>query len=268
MDTKMDLCRSSRSLGAVIAVLALSQCTSSTYAPERAACERLINCIAQVEPSAGAGALQSYGDGSVCWNSAQAAAVCGNACKSSLAELTAGYPGVPQCGCQSDADCPGSGRRHCDVTTGLCQVCVDDAQCPGASPHCTPASSPLMDRACVPCTPQTQATDCPSARPYCSANAQCVVCTDDGQCEVGLCRAGKCNPDCYLTAEVLFREIVSGIDHSKVHCSNGLALAQCAWTNCHANGACDGSEWAGPCADCRDQYCATIACTLEQPCLP
>jgi len=70
--------------------------------------------------------------------------------------------------CAHDSECSVAAVPYCNVATGQCVACLDDAQCPTAQ-HCHPYRS-----VCVGCL---SSTDCSSDRHIC--NPATGVCIDD-----------------------------------------------------------------------------------------
>ncbi len=93
-------------------------------------------------------------------------------------------------GCTNNSACSGA-TPVCNTTTGVCQACASDGDCPGA--HCATGASDPNKGKCVQCTTSAQ---CTSAAPVCSTTADtCGPCATSSDCtdpSKPVCSSGAC----------------------------------------------------------------------------
>jgi hypothetical protein len=152
-------------------------------------CERYLSCLAVATPQAYAGALQLYGDSSPCWENAQTAANCANACLDAYNTIAS------QCQC-SGTTCTEPPAVSCVAPStpgnsqGVGQYCEGGTlSCP-ANPSTTvfcDTSGHFCSRVCM------SATD-----PSCGEGAVCVIAQGEtnGECiPMACCSAfNNCQP--------------------------------------------------------------------------
>jgi hypothetical protein len=139
--------------------------------------------------------------------------------------------------CTQDSDCQGMPRRgvnaRCDVESGVCAECVDDADCGD--------DQPLCDTVAGRCAECRSDMDCPAARPICHfAQGTCQECVVDGQCASdelcgmnGRCAFG-CNADGDCDGDLPYCDVERGECvqcTADEHCAD-LALPVCLDARC------------------------------------
>jgi hypothetical protein len=235
----------------------------------QAICQRYMSCLSKADPSAFPSAMQAYGDQSPCWNStAMAAQLCEQSCQSGLQQAQGFADKSLDCGCKSDAECTNDPKLpYCDVSTGRCQVCVTDRQCPSKTPVCSADADGnavcqvcdlATDRGCSGQTPSCIESSISSSGPV----LECAECSDDSQCAVGYCSYGRCENRCLAVAECMFARLIGPNAQTCGTCANGAAYAQCVLQNCKTE--CTNFEFTMlGCQMCRDPKCGSVG-----PCAP
>ena len=155
-------------------------------------------------------------------------------CASGVCDATSNTCGIDlgRGTCAADAQCTTGVCVTSGANVGLCEACISDAQCSGATPACDTtdntcvvclvgnagqctSETPVCDgavRACVACngdhgSPASAA--CPSANaPYCGQDGSCGKCIDLASCATGVhagpaCNAisGACGDTCTVDAD-------------------------------------------------------------------
>lgn len=167
----------------------------------------------------------------------------------------AGNRCVPIVRCTSSRMCPG---QVCDTTRGVCVDCVGDVDCPTAQ-ACRGNVCVTAPRTCasaMDCTPPAARCD-PTRRVcvQCVADADCTdgICSMDGACLAGACRAGTASCVSASTRSVCLadgrtREMMAcpSAANATGACAAGACAIQCAtgFQNCDGNPA-NGCETAG-----------------------
>lgn len=92
------------------------------------ACTRYIGCVAAVDPSGVAAAVEGYGPEGTCWTP-ETTGLCEQACEAARRELWDQFPDESACAdCESDMDCDGE-ASVCDVGAGVCIDCTTVDPC-------------------------------------------------------------------------------------------------------------------------------------------
>lgn len=175
-------------------------------------CARYVSCVTKSTPAGAAAVLAAYGENGTCWQStAQVAADCVTACRTGIEQL----------------------HRPGD---GVCQECLSNAECSGATPVCD-----IPGGECVQCAANT---DCGSGACDTSTH-QCVECISNDNCKV----AGR--PVCDVAMHQCKEGCVSNDQCSAPNPACDLSNNYCV--ECVTNKDCEGSEYGPECTNSFNQ---------------
>lgn len=143
------------------------------------------------------------------------------------------FPGSNECrpACAANSDCTDGNAKLCDLDTGACVECIEDANCPADQPICSPEHG-----TCGRCASNA---DCGAAAPICDlSDGECRECIIDSQCvDGGLCDDHHCKAGCKDDSECPSQKPFCA---PNFQCTECLANSDCPTTRpfCNANGQC------------------------------